>query len=1012
MAMFFAIALTITATTFIVRSEEARQRQELRLQTVLQVSSIRAKAEGTINSTLFLTRGVVAYIASHPEINQEQFHQLAKDLLLHDAHIRNMALARNNVITHMYPIKGNEAAVGLSYMDHPQQKGAVLRAIETRKTVVAGPVNLVQGGTGFISRTPIFLTPSGKETGSGSYWGIASMVIDMDTLFEIAGISSTTAEGLRIAVRGKDGLGAEGDLFFGDEIIFKSDPVLLNVTLPEGSWQIAAIPEKGWNIVCDRAVFIKFSGILISTMLALSIWLIGRLSRERALRKAEEATAEADRKVKELADSLSQVVYRADANTFETLYINNAVEKMFGYSTKEWLEDSSLWEESIHPEDKDEVFKVLEDAKKKCKNLFYKYRIIKKDGTVRYVEDRITWERDDKGNIGSVNGLVYDITERKKAEEELQSNNELLNKIFSTTYGLIAYLDTDFRFIRVNQAYADADGHLPDFFIGKNHFDLYPNEENEAIFRRVVETSEPYGIYAKPFEYADHPERAVTYWDWALVPAMDIHGKVDGLLMTLMNVTDNVKKEEILKASEDKYRNLFEHATDSIFILEPDTGRFLDCNEIAAKRLSYRKAELLNLRVFDINPPDSSNSIKERFRMLRGGESITFETSHRRKDGTLMPVEISSRLIEYGGQNALQAIVRDISKRKESEEKLRLLEKALETTNVGVTIANIERNIVYTNPFEAKMHGYSVDELIGKKIGTLAPPELSQSLNIEKMKMSKTKKRESVNIRKDGNSFPVYLTSDIVTNASNDPIGMVTICEDITDRKKAENELKTSREQLRNLTNSLQSAREEERKKIAREIHDELGQSLTALKIDLSLMKKKLPEDETALHNRTEQMTDIVNLTLQTVKRIAKELRPEILEELGLEAATKRYIKEFSSRSIIKCDYTIVGSCDNTSKDVSLVIFRIIQEATTNIVRHSEAKRARIYLECKENSLLLKISDDGKGINETDISDLMSIGLIGMNERILSVGGHFAIRGIRGVGTTVKAYIPGREIKK
>lgn len=1015
MAIFFAIALTLATTTFIVRSEEARHQQQLRSHTLHQLSSIRAKAEGIINSTLFLARGVIAYVAGHPEINQEEFHQLAKELLLEDTHIRNMGLARDNVITHMYPIKGNEAAIGLRYMDHPKQRGAVLRAIETKKTVVAGPVNLVQGGKGFISRTPVFLTPSGKKPGTGDYWGIASMVINMATLFKGAGISCvtcSTVEGLRIAIRGKDGLGEEGALFFGDEIVFKSDPVILDVTLPEGSWQIAAIPEKGWNIVSDQAALFKFYGLLISIMLGLSIWLFGRLSEEREQRKLNEAAAEADRLVTELADSLSEIVYRADAITFETLYINNAVENMFGYTAKEWLESPELWEAAIHPEDKERVFNIIEGAKENGKDFSYEYRINKRDRTVRWVEDRITWQRDDEGNISTITGLVYDITERKKAEEELQANNELLDKIFSTTYGLIAYMDKDFNFIRVNQAYADADGRLPDFFIGKNHFDLYPDEENEATFCHVVETGEPYSVYAKPFEYAEHPERSVTYWDWALIPAMDVHGKVDGLLMTLMNVTEHIKQENVLRASEDKYRNLFEHATDSIFILSPDTGRFIDCNEIAAKRLGYKKDELLNLKVFDINPADSSNDIKERFKMQRAGESITFETSHQRKDGTLMPVEISSRLIEHGGQNALQAIVRDISKRKKREEKLQLLEKALETTNIGITIANIEKTIIYTNPFEAKMHGYSVGELIGKKIGSLAPAELRQPLNIKKMKAAKTKKRESVNIRKDGSSFPVYLTSDIVTNPSNDPIGLVTICEDITDRKKAENEIETSRKQLRNLTNSLQSAREEERKKIAREIHDELGQSLTAIKIDLSLMKRKLPKDATSLHNRADKMTDIVNLTLQSVKRIAKELRPEILDELGLEAATKRYIKEFISRTLIKCDLKIVGPCDRLSNEVSLVIFRIIQEATTNIVRHSEAKRARIYLECKEKSLLLKISDNGKGINETDIANLMSIGLTGMNERVLSVGGHFAIRGIRGVGTTVKVYISGEKIEK
>ena len=563
MAMFFAIALTITGTTFVVRVEETRHQQELRTFALSQLSSVRAKLEGIINSTLFLARGIVAYIASHPEINQEEFHQIAKELLLQDTHIRNMALAKDNVITHMYPIKGNEAAVGLSYMDHPKQRGAALRAIKTKRTVVAGPVNLVQGGKGFISRTPVFLTPSGKKPGSGDYWGITSMVINVDTLFEAAGLSNKVAEGLRIAIRGKDGLGADGDLFFGDEIVFKSDPVILDVTLPEGSWQIAAIPAKGWNIDSDRVAFFKFSGLLISIVFGLSIWMFGRLSKERARRKSEEAAAETDRKIKELSDSLTEVVYRADAKTFETLYINNAVEKIFGYTVEEWLENSNLREESIHPEDKERVFEILETAKEEQKDISYEYRIMRRDRTIRWVEDRIVWERDDEGNILSVNGLVYDITERKKADESLQKNNELLNKIFSTSYGLIAYMDRDFKFIRVNQAYAEADDRLPEFFIGKNHFDLYPNEENEAIFRRVAKTGEPYSAYYKPFEYADQPERGVTYWNWALVPAMDPRGEVDGLLMTLMNVTEHREKEEALRQSQNDMQAIFNNMQDT-----------------------------------------------------------------------------------------------------------------------------------------------------------------------------------------------------------------------------------------------------------------------------------------------------------------------------------------------------------------------------------------------------------------------------------------------------------------
>ena len=1004
--MLFAIALTILGTTSIVKVEEARHHHELRSNTLHQLSSIRAKLEGIINSTLFLTRGVVAYVAGHPEINQKEFHQLAKELLLEDTHIRNMGLARDNVITHMYPLKGNEAAIGLNYMDHPKQRGAVIRAIETRRTVVAGPVNLVQGGKGFISRTPVFLTPSGKKPGSGNYWGIASMVINTDKLFEEAGISDKTAEGLRVAIRGKDGLGAEGALFFGDKIVFKSDPVILGVTLPAGSWQIAAIPTKGWSIVSDKIAFFKFAGILISIMLCLSIWLFGRLSKERALRKSEEAAFEADRQIKELADSLSEVVYRSDANTFETLYINNAVENIFGYTPEEWIEDPKLWKKSIYTEDKERVFEILEDAKEKRKDLSYEYRIMKRDRTIHWLEDRITWQRDHVGNIVSISGLVYDITERKKAAEELQTNNELLDKIFSTSFGLIAYMDTDFNFIRVNKAYADADDHVPDFFIGKNHFDLYPNEENEAIFRRVLGTGEPYAVYAKPYEYAEHPQRGVTYWDWALVPALDNCGEVEGLLMSLMNVTEHIKKEEVLRASEEKYRTLLENLPQNIFLKDRNSV-YISCNTNYARDLHIEPVDITGKTDYDFFPDELAEKYRtDDRRIIDSGEIEEIEEAYIRdcEEKFIHTVKVPLK-DENGNSRSVLGIFWDITARKKNEEQLLLLEKALSTTNVGITITDMAGRIVYTNPAEAKMHGYSVSELIGNDVEILAPKDLRQSLDIQNIKADKTKKRESINIRKDGSSFPVYLTSDIVTSSSNDPIGIVTICEDIT-------ELKNYQKQLRNLTQSLQSAREEERKMIAREIHDEMGQSLTALKIDLSILEKKLPEEFSSLHKRTGTMMDIINSALRSVKRIAKDLRPEILDELGLEAAIDWYVREFSSRSTIKCDTKLQSVCNNTNKETSLVLFRVLQEAMTNILRHAKATRVKISLECKKDSLLLIISDNGIGIDKANISDSMSIGLIGMNERIRSVGGIFKIRGIRGVGTSIKVYIPGEAIKK
>jgi len=149
-----------------------------------------------------------------------------------------------------------------------------------------------------------------------------------------------------------------------------------------------------------------------------------------------------------------------------------------------------------------------------------------------------------------VRELEKEGAKRKSIEEAPRNTNELLEKVFSTTYMLIAYMDTDFNLIRVNHAYAMADGRDPEFFAGKNHFELYPNEDNRSIFSRVVEKGEPYTAYAKPFKYAEHPKRGITYWDWTLQPVKKGSGEAEGLILSLVNITRRIKAEGALRENQ------------------------------------------------------------------------------------------------------------------------------------------------------------------------------------------------------------------------------------------------------------------------------------------------------------------------------------------------------------------------------------------------------------------------------------------------------------------------------
>ncbi|MFL7794332.1 MAG: GAF domain-containing protein [Anaerolineae bacterium] len=222
---------------------------------------------------------------------------------------------------------------------------------------------------------------------------------------------------------------------------------------------------------------------------------------------------------------------------------------------------------------------------------------------------------------------------------------------------------------------------------------------------------------------------------------------------------------------------------------------------------------------------------------------------------------------------------------------------------------------------------------------------------------------------------------------------------------------RTAREQLRDLTAYLQTAREEERTHIAREIHDELGQTLTALKFDLSWLIKRLPEDQPDLEKRAQVMSGLIDDTIHTVRRVATELRPGLLDDLGLAAAIEWQAQEFTARTDIDCDLQLDDASTSLDRDLATAVFRIFQETLTNIARHAEATEVRVTLADGPGELTLTVQDNGKGITESQVSDSKSLGLIGMRERARAWGGDITFEGVPNRGTTVTVRIP-RTTKK
>ncbi|MDR9500029.1 MAG: ATP-binding protein, partial [Hydrogenovibrio sp.] len=271
------------------------------------LGQLRMQLESTIISSASRIEGLIAFIKLHPQLSQQQYRNFAAELIEDYPLIQNIAAAPDLTVRFMYPYEGNEAIVGKSYLDIPAQKQGALKAKQARTLVLAGPVNLLQGGVGFIARYPIFIQASDGER----FWGLVSSVMPTQTLYQSAGLTRDT--GLKLAIRGQDATGTKGEVFFGEEDVFTSQPVLQRVTLPHGAWQLAALPEKGWlkHAPSDWQTQVIFWG-LGSLLVALAAY-IGRLWQQRrqhalALEKSARQAQAANRAKSEFLANMSHEI--------------------------------------------------------------------------------------------------------------------------------------------------------------------------------------------------------------------------------------------------------------------------------------------------------------------------------------------------------------------------------------------------------------------------------------------------------------------------------------------------------------------------------------------------------------------------------------------------------------------------------------------------------------------------------------------------------------------------------
>ena len=475
------------------------------------------------------------------------------------------------------------------------------------------------------------------------------------------------------------------------------------------------------------------------------------------------------------------------------------------------------------------------------------------------------------------------------------------------------------------------------------------------------------------------------------------------------------RSEELLIRNEEKWRNLISSIPYFIALHDLE-GRYIFLNHYAE---GFSEEDVVGRSLFDFLSEDSKDEYRRHFEAcIQTGQIQRFEFSafgdnrvYRVYETNLIPVIENDRI------TSVLATAADITDRKQaeaaltdSEGKYRIL---FENSLVGISIGSPEGKLMQVNSAYARMYGYENPETLLAEVtdvsGFYAIQEERAAVLEILNRVGFMEPRELELVRRDGSRFHAMVSACEIRDAEGKLVFNQAVHIDLTVRKKMEEELRRSKELLENLNQHLEEIRENERTQIALNLHDDLGQKLTALNLEIAWIKGRIGVQSQAVREKLNEMNLMINEAIDSVREVSSFLRPQILFELGIVPAFGWQLNKFEKQSGIKCILTCKPGEFRIDDHISLMLFRILQESLTNVVRHSKASLVEVILRLQKNRIDLSIKDNGTGIEKDKIDSLTSMGIAGMKERLRPVNGSLLIKGTKGSGTVLKISIPLKE---
>jgi PAS domain S-box-containing protein len=780
--------------------------------------------------------------------------------------------------------------------------------------------------------------------------------------------------------------------------------------------------------------------------------------------RVEETLRETQHQHVALIQAIDGIVWELDYASWKFTFVSKQAEKLLGYPTEQWLQDPDFWPSRLHPEDRTWVPRVCMEASAKGEDHQFEYRMIAADGRTVWFRDIVTVEVKG-GQTACLRGIMVDITASKTEEVFRAGQNRVLEMIAAgasvpdVLTALVLLIESQCDDALCSVVLLDEDGMRLRHIAAPN----LPGEYNEALVGQVI------GPGAGSCGSAMYYARAVvtrdieedTLWDdyrylarryglracWS-TPIVSSKGKVLGSFAMywreprepaaehhrLVAVATHIAgiaierqlAQEALEESERRFRAIYSEAGTGMSLLDLTSRRPLESNRALQRMLGCNGDELSRLETFhELTCPDDRAHDGAVHRELREGkrQMARMEKHYKLRDGRNVWANVIFTVVpdSKAQPKYLIGMHEDITDRKIAEDALRASEERYR--NVVETQADMicrclpDTTITFVNDAYCRYYGKERNEIIGRTFLEFLPvsekPVVLTYVN-SVLTNAGSEPLEHRALKKDGTVGWLQWTTYVVRDAHGNVIELQGIGRDITGRKLAEEALKKSEkalrrsdEQIRNLAGKLMKAQEEERRRISRELHDDLGQSVAALSLFLSKVRRQLGSEAAApVICDLEKVQNNVNQLADGIRHISHQLHPALLERAGLVAALKSFVREFGDLECVNVQLNLPKRRIAIPEEIALCLYRLAQESLHNVARHSGAKHAEITLSKSRGHARLLVRDNGRGFDPEHLDHAGGLGLVSMSERVRLLHGRFKVSTRPGKGTVISATIP------